>query len=115
MCFWSLKPALSLWGGYQVSTLTDPHEAVGCATQLQPDIILLDVMMPEMDGPATLKALRAAPATQKIPVIFITARIRESEISEYTSMGADGVLAKPFDPMHLSAQVEALWKHHLGQ
>jgi CheY-like chemotaxis protein len=72
-----------------------------------PDIILLDVMMPAMDGPATLKRLRAGPETVDIPVIFMTARAQSREIEAFISLGAIGVIPKPFDPMTLAASLYA--------
>lgn len=75
----------------------------------RPDAILLDVMMPDMDGPATLAALRANPPTAAIPVLFLTAKAMPSELERLLQLGALGVLTKPFDPLTLAAQVrEAL-------
>jgi CheY-like chemotaxis protein len=71
----------------------------------RPDAILLDVMMPGMDGPATLAALRADPATASIPVLFLTAKAMASEVERLLRLGALGVLIKPFDPLTLAAQV----------
>lgn len=71
------------------------------ALQHQPDMILLDVMMPELDGPATLACLKALPATAHIPVIFLTAKVQQSDIDNYRSLGVAGVVPKPFDPMRL--------------
>ena len=74
-----------------------------------PDLILLDVMMPGIDGPTTLLRLRADPATAGIPVIFLTAKVQPSEVLQYQSMGALDVIAKPFDPMGLAAEVKKIW------
>ncbi len=74
----------------------------------RPDGILLDVMMPEMDGPATLAAIRALGGYADLPVIFMTARARRSDIAGYTALGADGVIVKPLDPMHLASDVRFL-------
>ena len=68
---------------------------------------LLDVMMPLMDGPTTLANLRKNPRTAHIPVVFLTARTRADEIEQYISLGAQGVLSKPFDPMTLAASVRS--------
>jgi CheY-like chemotaxis protein len=75
-----------------------------------PDLILLDVMMPDMDGPATLAELRKLPATATTPVIFMTAKVQAAEVTYYKSIGAIGVVAKPFDPMLLAQQVRTLWQ-----
>jgi CheY-like chemotaxis protein len=73
-----------------------------------PDVFLLDVTMPEMDGPALIKALRADPRWAPIPVIFLTARVQEPEIRDYVALGAAGVITKPFDPVSLPALVREI-------
>jgi CheY-like chemotaxis protein len=80
-------------------------EALTIAEQQKPDLILLDVMMPGMDGPATLQLLRASEATAGIPVIFMTAKVQKHEVDKYLAAGAVGVIPKPFDPMALPAQI----------
>lgn len=75
---------------------------------LRPDVILLDVMMPQMDGPSVLKQLRRYPGLETTPVIFMTARVRSSEQDHYLAAGAIGVIIKPFDPMTLARQVRDL-------
>lgn len=82
-------------------------DALITAADWTPSIILLDVMMPFMDGPTTLANLRKNPRTAHIPVVFLTARTRADEIEQYTSLGAQGVLSKPFDPMTLAASVRS--------
>jgi two-component system OmpR family response regulator len=82
-------------------------DALITAAEWSPSIILLDVMMPLMDGPTTLAKLRKNPRTAHIPVVFLTARTRADEIEQYTSLGAQGVLSKPFDPMTLAASVRS--------
>jgi CheY-like chemotaxis protein len=72
---------------------------------LRPDVILLDVMMPELDGPGTLARLRQIAGLEHTPVIFMTARAQSSELSRYIALGALGVIVKPFDPMTLAASV----------
>ncbi|WP_035714840.1 response regulator [Azorhizobium doebereinerae] len=72
------------------------------------DLILLDVMMPEMDGPTTLGLLRADPRTRDIPVAFVTARTQQHEVEHFRALGAVGVVAKPFDAMTLAQTVRAL-------
>lgn len=75
---------------------------------MRPDVILLDVMMPRLDGPGTLLQLRTLPGLEATPVIFMTARVQASEQDRYLALGAIGVIVKPFDPMTLAAQVRAL-------
>jgi CheY-like chemotaxis protein len=82
-------------------------DALVMAAQWSPALILLDVMMPLMDGPATLANLRKNPRTAHIPVLFLTARARADEIEHFISLGAKGVLSKPFDPMTLAALVRS--------
>lgn len=72
---------------------------------LRPDVILLDVMMPRLDGPGTLARLRVLPGLEQTPVIFITARVQSGERDRYLELGAVGVITKPFDPMTLAGQV----------
>jgi CheY-like chemotaxis protein/HPt (histidine-containing phosphotransfer) domain-containing protein len=83
------------------------EEALAVAAEWRPDFILLDVMMPVMDGPATLVRLREDPRTAAIPVIFMTARAQAREVDRFRSLGAVGVIPKPFDPMTLAASVRS--------
>ncbi|HEY0331987.1 MAG TPA: response regulator [Rhodopseudomonas sp.] len=90
---------------FVVRSCSSGQEALPVAAEWQPDIILLDVMMPVMDGPATLARLRDNPATQSIPVIFMTARAQTRELDRFRSLGAVGIIPKPFDPMTLATSV----------
>ncbi len=105
------KLALEMVGGYQVMICSGGQEALDKVSGFAPDLILLDVMMPGMDGPTTLQNLRADPATAAIPVIFLTAKVQASEMAQYQALGALNVIAKPFDPMTLAAQVREIWEH----
>ena len=78
-------------------------DGLAAAAAWAPDLILLDVMMPMMDGPTTLTHLRQNPRTADIPVVFMTARAQPRELEHFVSLGAEGVIAKPFDPMTLAA------------
>ena|ERR1700742_2391241 len=95
-------------GGMQVVEASDGSEAVVKAGIEQPDFILLDLMMPGMDGPSTLVALRANPATAQIPVVFLTAKAMSSEIERMKQLGAAGVITKPFNPMTLAQEVRSV-------
>lgn len=75
---------------------------------LKPDVILLDVMMPGMDGPATLSRIRERPALASTPVVFITARAQAQEQERFISLGAVGVITKPFDPMKLAGELRGM-------
>ena len=97
-------------GGYSVLACSSGKEAIAAAPSAAADLVLLDVMMPEMDGPATLQALRAIPQTARTPAIFMTAKIQPGEIEQYKKLGAVDVIAKPFDPMTLSAQIKDIWQ-----
>lgn len=103
------KVALELLGGFQVQVCGNGREALAAVRDFAPDLILLDVMMPGMDGPSTLEQLRADPATAAIPVVFLTAKVQPAEVVYYQSLGALDVIAKPFDPMTLAAQVKQIW------
>ena len=83
-------------------------EGIRRAQEEKPDVILLDVMMPGLDGPSTFAALRSNPQTADIPVVFLTAKAMPAEIERLKGLGARGVLIKPFDPMTLPAQLRAV-------
>jgi two-component system, OmpR family, response regulator len=102
--------ALEVVGGLSLRACSSGSEALQAAASCQPDLILLDVMMPDMDGPATLAELRKLPATASTPVIFMTAKVQAAEVAHYRTLGAIGVIAKPFDPMQLAQQVRKLWQ-----
>ena len=100
--------ALSSVGGWRATVASSGDEALDLATAERPDVILLDVMMPQIDGPSTLKALRAREETADIPVIFCTAKAQRHEVAYFESLGAAGVIPKPFDPMTLASVVESI-------
>ena len=102
------RMSLSRIGGMTVVEADGGEAALNRAEQEQPDAILLDVMMPGMDGPSTLAALRGNPATASIPVIFLTAKAMTTEIDRLKALGALGVLTKPFNPATLAADVRQL-------
>ncbi len=102
--------ALSGVGGLRVTLCSSGSEALAQIPQARPDMVLLDVMMPLMDGPAVLMKLREDPATSDIPVVFLTAKAQAAEMQSYLRLGALGVIAKPFDPLALTDQLKALWR-----
>ena len=102
--------ALEDLGGFSVTLASSGRQGLELAREILPDLILLDVMMPGMDGPATLRALRACSETERIPVIFMTAKAQSHEVERYTNLGALGVITKPFDPMTLATEVRTLWR-----
>ena len=102
--------SLGLDPGMEVRSAASGTEALALldAGDWRPDVALLDVMMPGMDGPALLTEIRARPDIAVLPVIFMTARARQSDIDAYRALGASGVIIKPFDPIELAKQVRAL-------
>ena len=99
------KICLELVGGWEVSICGSGSEGLVIAMDQQPDAILLDVMMPGMDGPETFKALQREEATRNIPVILLTGKERDSEDCEFDNLGVRGIISKPFDPLTLSNNV----------
>jgi CheY-like chemotaxis protein len=97
--------ALEVSSDWRVLAAASGAQGLEQARSERPDAILLDVMMPGMDGPTTLAHLREDAATRQIPVIFLTAKVRTSDRESLTSLGAVAVLAKPFDPVSLADQV----------
>lgn len=106
--------ALETVGGFTLKVCSNGEEAVQTGPGFKPDLLLLDVMMPGMDGPGTLAALRETPALKDTPVIFMTAKVQPGEIQQYRDMGALDVIAKPFDPMTLADQVRTIWARAHG-
>jgi CheY-like chemotaxis protein len=102
-----VEMSLALDPDFVTRSCSSGNEALTVAVDWPPDLILLDVMMPVMDGPTTLARLRENAQTAKIPVVFMTARAQTSEIDHFRSLGAAGVIPKPFDPMTLAASVRA--------
>jgi CheY-like chemotaxis protein len=97
--------SLEMVGGWQVLAAGSGAEALRRAQEERPDAILLDVMMPGMDGPTTFRSLQSNPATRGIPVILLTAKVQPADRRRFDDLGVAGVLSKPFDPMELAAQV----------
>ncbi len=103
-----IELALGRVGGLQVVACTDGAVALALALRDLPDLILLDVMMPVMDGLETLERLQTEAATSSIPVVFMTARVQPRDLELYHARGALAVIAKPFDPMTLAGQLRRL-------
>ncbi len=101
--------SLTAVGGFTVEVCASGPEALEKAPAFGPDLILLDVMMPGMDGPTTLKGLREIPALAQTPVIFMTAKVQPQEVAQLVACGALDVLAKPFDPMALPDALRRIW------
>ena len=101
--------ALKHIGGFEVEVCSSGIEALERAPEFRPELILLDVMMPAPDGPATLAALARKPETASMPVVFVTAKAQSHEVEGYLALGAIDVIVKPFDPMTLSDRVQDIW------
>lgn len=97
-------------GGFEVCLAGSGTQALRLAEADHPDLIVLDVMLPDMDGPATLLGIRAIESLIDIPVVFVTAKVLASEVASYMELGAIGVIAKPFDAMKLPSQLLELWR-----
>lgn len=95
-------------GGMRVLEASSGEEGIALAKQERPDFILLDMMMPGMDGAATFRALRADRETAQIPVVFLTAKAMAKEVQRLLDLGAKGVILKPFDPMTLAREITAI-------
>ncbi len=108
------RRALTLTEGLTVDLCASGREALERAPGLLPDLILLDVMMPGMDGPSTLRALRERPETRDIPVVLLTAKVLPDEVDQYRSLGVLGVIKKPFEVLALPDLIRAMWERHHG-
>ena len=106
--------ALHVVGGFDVVECASGAEALVRAPGAQADLILLDAMMPGMDGPETLARLRTLPETAATPAVFLTARVQPQEIAELRAAGAIDVLAKPFEPMTLPDKLRQIWGRHIA-
>ena len=100
--------SLEAVGDWRVSSAASGTEAISKAEADRPDAILLDVMMPDLDGPTTFGRLQADPGTRGIPVILLTAKAQGGDLQRFQDLGVAGVLTKPFDPMTLPGQVAAI-------
>lgn len=107
------KLALTQVGGYDLCLCSSGEEALERAVGFSPDLILLDVMMPGMDGLQTFKALRDLEELKSVPVVFMTARARKQDLQVYVDLGALGVIEKPFNPMSLAEEVRRYWQVYL--
>ncbi len=103
-----VEMALNL-SGLSVRTCPSGALALQELSLLRPDLVLLDVMMPDLDGPATFAHLQADPLLRDLPVIFMTAKALPQEVDRFMKLGAIGVISKPFDPIQLGARVQQLW------
>ncbi len=101
--------ALEAIGGFELTAYESGQHALEQIDQCEPQLIVLDVMMPGMDGPATLKAIRLLPDYAATPAVFMTAKVQSDEVQSYLAQGAAGVIPKPFDPLTLADQIKDIW------
>ncbi len=109
-----VEMSLEMVAGLKVAVCASGQEALDRVAGVAPQLVLLDVMMPGLDGPGTLARLRERPELSHIPVVFLTAKVQPSEVARLRDLGAADVIAKPFDPMTLGDQVKAVWKRIQG-
>jgi len=105
--------ALEAVGGFTLKTCSSGDEALQAISDFGPDLILLDVMMPGIDGPSTLKEIRKIPEFLTTPAIFMTAKVQPDEVEALRAQGAIEVLSKPFDPMSLAETIKASWEANM--
>ena len=101
--------ALASFGGYSVKVCGSASEAIESAAAFAPDLILLDVMMPGMDGVATLSALREIAEMASTPVVFLTAKVQPQDVARYKELGSLAVIRKPFEPAALVETIQGIW------
>lgn len=107
--------SLEMDGKFKVHNVQSGQEALRIAQDFKPDLALLDVMMPEMDGPETFTRLKALPGLEDLPIIFITARSLKTELEALLGMGAIGTIPKPFDPLEIGEDIIYLYQRDLKQ
>lgn len=105
--------ALEHVGGFVLEICNSGMEALSRGPVFKPDLLLLDVMMPGMDGVTTLRELRKLPGFETMPAMFMTAKVQPSEVAQLRKQGAIDVIPKPFDPMTLSENIRSLWHKHV--
>ena len=104
-----VRISLERVGAMTVEVVSDPTRAVEAIVEFKPDLVLLDWMMPLMDGPAVLRKMREHAETKHLPVVFITAKASQRELDELMAMGAAGTISKPFSPKDLPDQLRRIW------
>jgi DNA-binding response OmpR family regulator len=105
-----VRLSLEKVGKMTVEIITDPMVAIDAMKAFGPDLVLLDWMMPGMDGPTLFRAMKERAETSSLPVVFITAKANQAELDELTAMGAAGAISKPFSPKDLPEQLRAIWE-----
>lgn len=104
-----VRLSLERIGKMTVDLVGDPALAIDSMIAFRPDLVMLDWMMPGIDGPALLRKMREVPETRELPVVFITAKASQRELAELRALGAAGTISKPFAPKDLPEQLRAIW------
>ena len=104
-----VRMSLERIGKMTVEVVGDPTKAIDAIKAFKPDMVMLDWMMPAMDGPTLFRHMRKNPDTAGLPVVFITAKAAQRDLDELTSLGAAGTISKPFSPKDLPDQLRAIW------
>jgi CheY-like chemotaxis protein len=104
-----VRLSLEKIGKMTVDLVADPALAIDSMIAFRPDLVMLDWMMPGMDGPALLRKMREVPETRALPVVFVTAKASQRELAELLALGAAGTISKPFAPKDLPDQLRAIW------
>ena len=104
--------SLEMVGEYTVAACGSCADALQVVDEFDPDLLLLDVMMPEVDGPSTLRQLRKRESAAHAPAVFITAKVQAGDMAHYAQLGVLDVIVKPFDPMALSDRVGEIWQRY---
>ncbi len=105
-----VRLSLERIGKMTVQVVSNPTKAIEVMKAFGPDMVMLDWMMPEMDGPTLYRKMKVEPATSALPVVFITAKAAQRDLDELVSLGAAGTISKPFSPKDLPDQLRAIWK-----
>ena len=104
-----LRLSLEKIGRMTVELVADPVQAIESMVAFKPELVMLDWMMPGMDGPTLLRKMRECPETRALPVVFVTAKASPRELAELKELGAAGAISKPFAPKDLPEQLRAIW------
>ena len=104
-----VRVSLERIGKMTVEVVSDPMVALGAITSFKPDLVMLDWMMPGMDGPTLFRRMKQQPETSALPVVFITAKATQRDMDELIALGAAGAISKPFSPKDLPEQLRAIW------
>jgi len=104
-----VRMSLERVGKMTVAVVGDPTQAIDTMAEFRPDLVMLDWMMPVMDGPTLFRQMKLRPETSALPVVFITARASQPDLDELKTLGAAGTISKPFSPKDLPDQLRAIW------